>query len=271
MPKSPYKFPARSRAAMADAIESIGHYRSYGFGRERYPFCWNVKLDGLWRNDASTLNRASEGEHALRPEWDSEFESYCEGDSGQGVFERVAESMWEQAESYSTWPGDDSGAWGFDLAGRSGGWLCLTKTPVGDVSGQSLDELLEQVRDSADGWPFNDVRTLYRGLVCMDSDFARAKIDAETQYQLAYVRAEWEESREEKIRELWNGAREARELAQCLAIELRGAADEIPPTIEAQSRERRRELLTGARRDMREAWELLGDLAPSAVLEESGE
>jgi hypothetical protein len=271
MAKCPYSFPARSRAAMADAIESIGHYRAYGYGSERYPFCWNVKLDGLWRSDAATLNAAN-SEHGLRPAWDSAFESYCEGDSGQGVFERVQVSMWFQAENYSTWPGDDSGQWGFTLAGRSGGWLCLVDSPVGKIAGQSLEELVESIRLTGEGeeWPFANVRTLYRGLVCMDSDFTRDKVNAETRYQLAHVRAEWESERADKIRELWHGAQEDRERARALAIELRGAAGELPPVIESNAKASRRELLKSARRDMGEAWELLGELALADVME-SGE
>lgn len=278
MAKCPYSFPARSRAAMADAIESIGHYRAYdygsyrayGHGSARYPFCWNVKLDGLWRSDAATLNAAN-SDAELRPEWDSAFESYCEGDSGQGVFESVQESMWRQAENYSTWPGDDSGQWKLTLAGRSGGWLCLIDSPVGKLAGQSLDELVESIRLTGEDeeWSFANVRTLYRGLVCMDSDFTRAKVNEETRYQLAHVRGEWEAERADKIRTLWADARDKRRDARALAAGLAMAGD-IPEVIASHAIHTRRELLLAACRATARAWELLGDVRRADVME-SGE
>lgn len=259
MRKHPYNFSARSRAAMADAIEAIGHQR--GYDHRRFPFCFNVKLWDGWNDGAATLNKLEGAEWELRPEWDDAWESYAEEHS-EGLFERVRDSMyWSMVDSYSTYPGDDCGEWQFEFAGRQGGWLCLVSGPGFDFRNRHLDDIVSEVRgsDPYERFTWDECKRLYRALVCMAHDFRRDAITAETRYQLAFIRSEWEQEREARIRELWGESCDARHESWRLLAELREQAGTLPPYVESAARDRADGRLRFGRGSRAAMWELLGD------------
>lgn len=204
MSKCPYSFPARSRAAMIQAIQDIANPRYYD--HHRWPFTWDVKWPYLPdANSAEVLGAAYQSE--FTPAWDSDFQAEMET---EGFFGAVTESMWSQMESYSTYPGDDSGEWEFALMGRSGGWLVLVNGPVYRFADFDPDELAD-----AEQYSFADIRALYRALIVMDHDFSRDKVRAEFLYQIGFQREQWEEARRAEIARLeaWEATQRAAYLA----------------------------------------------------------
>lgn len=268
MSKSPYSFPARSRAAMIGAIESMGHNRSYHY--RSYPFCFNVKLDSGWNDGAAKMQ-----EHAdsiLRPEWDSEWEAHAEKES-ESIFYSVQEAMHWQLEDYSTYPGDDSGQWKLETHGRGGGWLCLVGGPGYELHGESLDSIIEAMGFDDDGesdWSFPDIRTLYRALVCMTHDFRREAITNETRYQVARLRAEWEAERLQEADSAMRESIEDRDDARALLAELRGRGAPTSPRLVARLRADIEGLLCAGRECRAKAFKLLGGV-PVATLGLIGE
>lgn len=235
--KSPYKFPARSRAAMIDAMESIGGYSS-GY-HSRYAFAWNAKLYN-WP-DSSKLE-AVESDTPFNRAWDSAFAAEMQS---EGFFENIVESMRWQVESYSDYDGNES--FDFDFTGRSGGYIALSKAFGWDVGQLDLDE----VRGDFTGWPFERVRLLYRAVTVMDSDFTRAKIDAELAYRIAWEREQWEESRRDEIAAKSEIISANKAEARALQIE-RHAAQGLSAGIESATRLRIADLIRDSRRALAE-------------------
>lgn len=222
MPKCPYSFPARSRAAMIAAMESIGGYGGWNAPhRASYPFAWNVKLQYVPNIEtAATLNPFNYDGDQFNAAWDSDFESYMQSGDFDSM---IIEAMRGAVEDYSTWPGDDSGQFQFDFAGRSGGWLVLTNAFGLDLRG--LD--FESLRDPEE-WSFSEVRRLYRAVTVMDSDFSREAVRREMLHQVAFARTQWEESRTAEIAELEAEASGDEITARALIGELCEARRRLP-------------------------------------------
>lgn len=227
--KSPYRFPARSRAAMITAIQDIGHRRYYR--PNAWPFCWNVKLD--WSPDftARELNPTEGANGPLDPALDDAWESYCE--ASEGLFWGIAEDMARNFtdSEYSTYPGDDAGAFEFGFEGRCGGWLVLRSAYGRNMADLDLDDLAD-----TDEWSFPEIRALYRAVVCMERDFSRERVKAEYQFHCAYRRGEWEREKREREAEL-----RASLVANCQKIrelnrEIKQAAGALPETVESVAR-----------------------------------
>lgn len=194
MAKCPYRFPARSRAAMIAAMESIGGYGGWNAPRRRsYAFAWNVKIDVGGRDyQAETLNPFHYDGGAFDASADSDFDSHLE--ESDSAFWQIAEDMRRTIDE-SEWSDYDGRTdFGFKFAGRSGGWLVLTSAHGRSMDGIDFDEM----REDKDEWPFADVRALYRSLMVMDSDFSRKAVRAEWLHNLAFYRQQWEEERERK-------------------------------------------------------------------------
>lgn len=219
--KNPYKFPARSRGAMIAALEAIG-------GRSGYPFAWNVKIRDWGDIGAAALQDLAGGAFGVpfNPAWDSAWRRHVE--SSDEVFWRVCEdaARYYLDGGYCTWPGDDQGDYEFELHGRSGGWLVLTKWQ--GISTQGLD--FDDMRDNArrdwtpfGQWSFARVRTLYRAVMTMNQDFTPEKVHAEFRWHLAEVRAHWEGERREAIARAQAWQVEAAANARELLGELRAA------------------------------------------------
>lgn len=209
--KSPYSFPARSRAAMIAAIEAIANPRSYD--HRRWPFTWNVKLPYV--PDLYTAERLNPEHYeggTFDPSLDSAWEAEMQGESFDY---HLIEDMRRQVEDYTDYDGNDS--FKFHFNGRQGGWLVLEEAFGIKFADFDLSELSEG--RTYDGYPFRfeTIRQLYRALTVMDHDFRPEAVRAEMIHQVAFMRLQWEEDRQAE-REAANEA---------LAAELEGSRPDM--------------------------------------------
>lgn len=192
MTKCPYKFPARSRAAMIDAMERIGGYGGWNApGRASWPFAWNVKV--YYRNGdetAATLNPYHYDGGSFDPSFDDEFSAYLE--ESDSAFWGVVEAMRHQITECDWQDYDGNSGFEFEFAGRSGGHLILTRGPDGRLM-QGLD--FDEMREDKEEWPFADIRRLYRSLMVMEKDFSDSAVREEWLFQLAFYRGQWEDDK----------------------------------------------------------------------------
>lgn len=259
MPRNPYKFPARSRAAMIAALESVGgHYERFA----RYPFAWNVKIHSWGDITAAGLSGLEPDGNPFNPAFDKAWQDYAE--SSDSLFWEVCSNAarYYTDGDYCTWPGDDQGAYEFELHGRSGGWLVLTKW-----HGRSLRDFSVPDDCAADefatlSWP--EVRQLYRAVMTMEQDLTPAKVLQEFRYHLAYARSNWEAERREAIAQHAATATEAAANARELLAEFRaarkaGGALVNVPAICATLRQAIADRIRLARRERRAAVALAGE------------
>ncbi len=186
-----YSFPERSRAGMIRAIERIAS-PYYERRSGRFLFSWNVKLGFLVDDSAKGL--APYAESPLDPALDDAWSAALESDSWR--WGCIAEDMGRDVEDYCTYPGNDQGQFSFGFYGRCGGNLCLESAFGQDMTGD-IDDFTAMLADKEET-PFSDLRRLYRAIVCMDSDFSRAKVRESYCHHLAFMRQSWEEERREE-------------------------------------------------------------------------
>lgn len=184
--KNSYTYPHRSKKAR---IEYLAAHESYGGwnhpARRWSPLAWNVKLHG-----ADLTGKCGD-----YPVSDLHDEAWKQALHDEHLWQRIVEDMSRQymEGEYSTSPGDDQGDWEFAFAGRSGGWMLLSKWKYSNFlrtsfanAGEWHDWLLEQDKET--------IEKLYRGVRCMDADFTREKIEKEFAYQANFQRSQWEET-----------------------------------------------------------------------------
>lgn len=182
MPKTPYSFPLKSRAAIVEFLTRDG--RAYD-GR-RYNFAWNVKTYGASFDGDSLRQHFPD----LDPALDAEFQEVAESDPSLFWHWLEDASRYVGDGEWCSYPGDDQGDWQFAFAGRSGGWLVLEKWRGRDMRGIDFADMLDP-----EEWSFSDLRAFYRGIVCADSDFTPAKAAREVEWQAAAYRDQWESER----------------------------------------------------------------------------
>lgn len=177
--KCPYTFPHRTRKAMTDYLLDRKRYGGYAFA-------WNVKVYG----DVLKASEAAAHDIPANPRFDAEWQAEVEGDNGERFYRACADAASYLTDKlYSTYPGDDQGDWEFGFEGRSSGWLVLTGWREHAMGRGALGCASDWIGELS----FADLRTLYRGIRCMDSDFTRDKVLAEVAYHLRGQRADWEE------------------------------------------------------------------------------
>lgn len=182
MTKRPYSFPLRSRAAMTSYITDrnkyIDHYTPF-------PFSWKVKAYNVDFENP----RGEPHDSSLDAKWSAYIAR-----NGYLWESAVEDAQRDYSEGdYTTYPGDDQGDWQFGFYGRQGGHICLEKWRGRQMYGRDFD-----LNEFVTALSFADVRTLYRALVCMDSDFTCAKASENVEYHLAFQRSLWEEREHEK-------------------------------------------------------------------------
>lgn len=241
--KCPYKFPARSRKAMVEFMESIG---SYYERPHRYPFSWNVKLPYCPRsNEARTLNPFHPDGGQFAPALDDAWQAEMESD----YFDcRIIEDMRSGLDFYSVWPGVDQDEFKFSFAGRQGGHLILESAYGISLAGFDLESLLDVQTDwgvDESPYTFAEVRRLYRAIVQMDSDFSAEHVRDAMLHAIAFQRAQWEEEQAERLASLLGDAEAAKATAADILAAMRSS--ELPAVIVRESRLRVARLARDAR------------------------
>jgi hypothetical protein len=203
----PYTFPLKSRAAIAAFLDRNGRF--YG---TRYRFCWNVKCYDA-RFDSDTLRRIFP---AFDKKYDTDWNQFLEDMAPFWVWREDA-TRYLLEGGWCSYPGNDQGDWEFDLEGRSGGWLVLTKWRGRSVNDLTAEEFLDPEQ-----WPWADLVAFYRGIVCADVDFTPEKASQELEFQAALERetreAGWREQDERRLAAEVEAMVEARpDLAPCYA------------------------------------------------------
>lgn len=190
--KNLYTFPHKCRADITDYL--INH-TSYGGWNHPYrgwsPLAWNVKVHDIdW-----TGGRYLKVHEPIDPLLDETWEEYVkEGNNQDNLYQIIFEDArryYGDEGLYTTYPGKDQGDWKFCFGGRSGGWMILEKWK-GDNFLKMSDR--GSWEDYLDGLSFLDLRTLYKGVRCMDQDFTRENASREISYQLNFQRVLWEEN-----------------------------------------------------------------------------
>lgn len=241
--KCPYSFPARSRKAMVEFMESIG---SYYERPHRYPFSWNVKLPYCPRsNEARTLNPFHPDGGQFAPAQDDAWQEVMESDRFDY---RIIEDMRSGLDFYSVWPGVDEDQFEFSFAGRQGGHLILESAYGINFAGFDLESLLDvQTEWGVDESPytFAEVRRLYRAIVQMDSDFSHKRVRDAMLHAIAFARYQWEEEQAERL----GSSLEEAEAAKAVAADILAAmrSSELPAVIVRESRLRVARLARNAR------------------------
>ena len=184
--KNPYTYPHKTRIAITDYLFNHVSYGGWNHPCRKWsPLAWNVKV-----NNIDTTGKAGgKGElvdSKLDKDWENHFKQN-EQELTSLIFEDSQCGYID--EEYSTYPGNDQGDWKFCFGGRSGGWLILeewknTNFLDGFDSNGSWEIYLEEL-------DWKSLKTLYRGVRCMDQDFTRAKASENVSYELNFQRTLW--------------------------------------------------------------------------------
>jgi len=146
----------------------------------QFPFSWNVK--------AYSVDCESPQGEKNNPALDRQWLEHLRG-NGELYDFAVEDAQRHYAEGdWTSWPGDDQGEWQFGFYGRSGGHLCLETWRGTQVYGNGFDPA-----EWLAGLSFAELRRFYRGIVCADKDFTQANASREIEYQLSFIRAQWED------------------------------------------------------------------------------
>ena len=120
---NPYQFPLKSRQAMTAYLAEHESYWPMNSWNRGFVLSWNVKV---YRADY----RGTHGCEPVQPVYDDRWDAYVE--QNDDLFWRACEDAGRYLldGEYSTYPGDDQGAYRFMLNGRSGGHLCLMSCTI---------------------------------------------------------------------------------------------------------------------------------------------
>lgn len=183
MSKCPYSFPARSRAAMTAYLLDR---KGYCDGYTAFPFSWNVKAYSVDCESpkGETTNQALDRQWLEYLRDNGDMYSFAQEDA-QRI---IADGDW------TSWPGSDQGDWRFGFYGRSGGHLCLESWRGITAHGRDFD-----ASDFIESLTFKELRAFYRGIVCADHDFTQKAACEEIEYQLAFIRRQWEGEKDDEM------------------------------------------------------------------------
>ena len=203
---APYKFPLKSRAAIADFLDRDGRY----YRPTRYRFCWNVKAYHA-KFDSDTMRKHIPD---LSPEFDLQWQSVLDSDNGSMFWDACEDAARFYPDEWCSYPGNDQGEWSFHFEGRCGGWLVLDRWRGRDVTGATKADFLDK-----EEWSYPDLVAFYRGIVCADSDFTPQKASQEVEYQFASYRENMERD--------WKAERQSTNDA--IAIEIAESRPDLAP------------------------------------------
>lgn len=196
--KCPYTFPHKSRKAMVEYLADHENYGGWNHPYRRWsPLSWNVKIGNVSHD-------GKRGENTVNPDFDEAWQEYCQ--HADHLFNDICESMasFYLEGLYTTYPGNDRGAWKFCMAGRSGGHMLLEGWEGMNLLTRFSGE--DDWREWLGSISFGTLRTLYRAVRNMDQDISRDNINRNYEFELNFRRSEWE-------------AEHARDIAQQQAVE----------------------------------------------------
>lgn len=192
--RCPYKFPARSRQDMIDAVIDIGAYRR--FHDTDYPVSYNVKVypdldaDTLWKEYAKEfIGEAYSPQGHMFPEQYLEdfkrFYLHQHKEHAEYLFdwglEDARRGVLEDDTYRMLWDGTMVDVeWVF--TGRSGGYLCPAEIDGYVLRGKWEDDFVEDLKEM----PFSELRVMYKFLMQCKEDFGGGRPEKEVQHQAAF-------------------------------------------------------------------------------------
>lgn len=194
--KCPYQFPLRSREAMLGYLRVHESYHPLNVWNGGFVLSWDVKV---YNPDWSGHSGSYTVDASLDAAWAAHVQEQA-AELDELVFE-AARFLLSNGE-YSTYPGDDQGQYTFFFNGRSGGHLCLASCDIvpamytyGVIPFSFHDR--GHYSEYLASLSYADLRTLYKAIVCMDSDFTRANATVAVNEQINFFRSQWEEEQRE--------------------------------------------------------------------------
>lgn len=195
--RNPYHFPLKSRQAMTAYLAEHESYWPMNSWNRGFVLSWNVKV---YRADY----RGKHGSEPVNPAYDDRWDAYVE--LNHDLFWHACEdaARYLLDGEYSTYPGDDQGAYRFMLNGRRGGHLCLMACAI--VPQPRRWRMAPFIFDDRADWEdylgglsFAELRRLYKAIACMDQDFTSEKVSAEISHHFNAYRSAWEAEQEEAL------------------------------------------------------------------------
>lgn len=179
-PESPYKAPLQNRREIIEFIASHSFHKVDG-PYSPSGLAWNIKVGGF---DSTGKHEGFEPDPAFNDRWD-EYVS-----TNDALFWQEASDAVEfyTGGNYTMYEGSPDGAFEFRTAGRSGGWLVLTKffdrKDVAWENSKEVEAWLDELGDE-------ELVSLYRLVDQLDTDLADP--GKEMQYRYASRRQAMEE------------------------------------------------------------------------------
>lgn len=194
-PSVPYDFPSRTRLDIVAELAAHAVHREF-HGRNH--LAWNIKI-----YDADLSGR-SEG-YAPNEAYDKLWEAYVAANKDMVVQEACSDALRHYLDGEATsFLGDDAGDFEFQVTGRSGGWLELSKFDGRSLGfgsmGDRVETLLEMDEDA--------LARLYVGVKTFDKNIEPERDFA---YQVSFHRSTMEED--------WSNPDVAEALAEELGVE----------------------------------------------------
>ncbi|MTH94795.1 hypothetical protein [Roseibium sp. RKSG952] len=182
-------FPLDSRREM---IEFLCDHQVHNTENAYSPsgFAWDIKVHGFDFD-------GKDGDGEVNSDLDDAWEKYLK-ENDELFWEACQNGVSQYVEGkYTTVSGGDQGDYEFGIAGRSGGWLVLTKCEdIEPLSWGCLSEMRESLKELSDA----DLIKLYRLVSNVDHDTRLEAIEKEMKYQFSFLREIWEEKLSMELR-----------------------------------------------------------------------
>ncbi len=183
-PEVPCEFPKVGRVGiiteiMNHAVHRDGHYGDFHLS-------WNVKMAMNFDETGKS------GSEKVDPAFDEQWKEYAEdGENNAFLFDIITHDMASQYLEglYSTYPGEDQGAYEFGFQGRSGGHMVLKEVDGQEISFSSYSDVAESLKELSD----EELIKLWKVTRSLDQDITSEKLKTEFDYQLNFQRSQKEE------------------------------------------------------------------------------
>jgi hypothetical protein len=193
-PECPYKFPHATREDMIVVLARHHGHVPMNYNNGGFVVAWDIKVRG--NVDVTGTN---DGKEKVDPAYDKAWEIFADKNSDT-LFNEACEDglrQWTEGD-YTTWPGEDQGAYKFSTNGHSGGHLILTewdgpRPPSGGwasckMAFDSRNDYIEWLKELDEP----DLARFYKLVTCCDHDTRDPH--QEVSFQIACMRQSQEDA-----------------------------------------------------------------------------